>query len=1142
MDYLNNKFEEIQVEAQKMSELSMNFEKFVKFIENTKIFFEIPKNKLKMIFDVIKNKDNEINKEDIKSLLKTFYKQLIESCTINDLDEHQKTNIIENYKVVYCELNNQNKISGIKRRELFDLLMNHNFRYKIASILMFDSFNLENFSISKFEKCYQKMERDILYDTKIDLAFDQSLLNLDESNLNEDINPQKRKSEKSIINQSDIVEKTSFLIEIMKNIEKIIKISEIIGSNKAEALCIKDNIKLTLENEILFIKGREEILKSNLLEETENKKLLEKKIKNLYVDLDNRENEKNDFKKELINYRNFFSKEKEEKKKLKKEIEMEKREFANSLEIYINENQHMKEELFLLKKEKKELENFNQKLITTNKKINIDLNRIRDQEETYKKTNIEFLKIKNESEGLKVKIVETEQLIKNKEENYQILLKEKKNLQKNNLNEFSELRERIKILEEINFGLETKLNDNLSNSILGDSSYIKNPNITDLSLTLNDESFINVKKALQIDQNQSIIKNKKKNEILNNEDIIKDEDKILNELNESRQEKNNKKSDSIISNTNKNNINKIMLNLREDFKKTLDEKNQKIEKNKKIIENLKKELDELKEKERNVNSKLKAQNIEFLSQKTEKNNLMKDVEKIIKENEELKTKLDKEINSKKKETSPLILKNDLKNNFNFQIKNLRDKNELLESQKLLLRGTLNKQLEKIKELEEKLNNENKLFSQNSITDQKFELETVSLERDSLKQIVKKLKEKNEKIEKNYAALHQKILDEKNKILELQMLLTNIFDNQDNKEIFNKYKKSYYKKKNEHEKDPKLESLKNIFDDVEDSIEEKEEINKLKTKKQSNNINIFKKNKKLEVSRPSIRTKQINNILVFQNKNTLDIIEDDISSNVKNYSYDHLNILEKKRTLEIIKKYQDLSKKKSWFSDLVYRINSWQNKKKKLLIVTEYYFFIFTSEKKLKKAISLKLIKKIKHNKKSTLLGICFKDQEEVLETLRKEELLLFINRKLKKLGNTLIQDKSEINMKTKIKNEYLDPNVMKKFKPHYLETFSFASQNGVLGYVSIDQKQFFGLGDGEKEVLILLTNYGLVCFTRKSYKIIDFLPLIGTTVKSSKNYKEHLLLVMSDKSRRYLGFESVNLKNNWFEKMKKIIKNAKKGI
>ena len=1138
MDYLNNKFDQIQKESQNISESSIDFTKFLKFIEKTKIFFEIPKNKLKMIFDVIKKEDNKIKIDEIQSLLHTFYNQLIESCDINNLDEHQKTNIIENYKVIYSELNNKNRISGIKKKELLDLLMEHNFRLKIASILIFNNFNLDNFSISEFEKCYQKMERDILYDTKIELAFDQSLLSIDDSkiiqdnNLNLDSN--NFKSEVSLINKNSINDKNNFLIDIIKNIEKIVLLSDCKDINKAQALSIKDNIKLALENEILCNKGREENLKNDLLEETEKKNKLEKKLKDLCLDVDKKENEKNDIKKELVNFRVFFSKEKEEKKKLKKEIEIEKRDLANSLEVFINENQQIKEELFLIKKEKKELENFNEKLINTNKTINLELNKIRDEEENSKKNTVEYLKIKNESEGLKVKIYEIEQLLKKDEDNYKLLLNEKKQLEENNLKEFSDLRENIKNLEKINFELEKKLNDNLSNSILGDNSFAKHSNIQDLSLTMNDESFINVKKALQMDQNQSIIKHKKKNIILNNDNKIKDDEKILNELDESRDNNSNYQTESMISNKNKNNINKIIFDIREEFKKNLDKKNEEIEKNKKIIEDLKKEINEKKENERNMNSKLKAQNIEFLSQKTEKNNLMEDLEKIIKENEKLKNDL--KSNTEKKVT-PLILKNDLEKNVNLQIENLKKKNELAESQKLLLRGTLNKQLEKIRELEEKFKNENTLISQNSLTDEKFEIETLSLERDSLNQTIKKLKVKIIEYENINVELHKKVLNEKNKILELQNLLNDIFDNDDNKKVLNKFKKIYDQKKIIiNKKDPKLDSLKDIFDDVEDNEDEKKEIIKLKKR---NSVNILNKNKKLKI-KPSLRTKQINNILIFQDENISNITEDDQISNIVNYSYDHLNILQKKRTLEIIKKYQTLEKKKSWFSDLIYRINSWQNKKKKLLIVTEYYFLIFTNEKKLKKAIPLKLIKKIKHNKKSTLLGICYRDEEEVIETLRKEELLLFINRKLKNLGNKLIQDKSEINMKTKIKNEYVDPNVMKKFKPHYLQTFSLASQNGVLGYISIDKKQYFGLGDGEKEVLILLTNYGLVCFTRKSYKIIDFLPLIGTSVKLSKHYKEHLLLIMSDKSRRFLGFESVNLKNNWYEKMIKIINNAKK--
>lgn len=107
-------------------------------------------------------------------------------------------------------------------------------------------------------------------------------------------------------------------------------------------------------------------------------------------------------------------------------------------------------------------------------------------------------------------------------------------------------------------------------------------------------------------------------------------------------------------------------------------------------------------------------------------------------------------------------------------------------------------------------------------------------------------------------------------------------------------------------------------------------------------------------------------------------------------------------LKIIEKYQGLKNIKSCFSDVVYRLNSWSDKKKKWIVITNKYIYIFSSYNKLKTAIRLRDILKIKHNQNNNYIGICTKKmKEEILETFKKEELILFLNRKIKKLGKTL---------------------------------------------------------------------------------------------------------------------------------------------
>ena len=66
-------------------------------------------------------------------------------------------------------------------------------------------------------------------------------------------------------------------------------------------------------------------------------------------------------------------------------------------------------------------------------------------------------------------------------------------------------------------------------------------------------------------------------------------------------------------------------------------------------------------------------------------------------------------------------------------------------------------------------------------------------------------------------------------------------------------------------------------------------------------------------------------------------------------------------------------------------------------------FEFSKLNKIKKAIKLRDIVKIKHSRINNYVGIVTnKMEEEILETLKKEELILFLNRKIKKLGKNLL--------------------------------------------------------------------------------------------------------------------------------------------
>ena len=84
-------------------------------------------------------------------------------------------------------------------------------------------------------------------------------------------------------------------------------------------------------------------------------------------------------------------------------------------------------------------------------------------------------------------------------------------------------------------------------------------------------------------------------------------------------------------------------------------------------------------------------------------------------------------------------------------------------------------------------------------------------------------------------------------------------------------------------------------------------------------------------------------------------------------------------------------------------------------------FEFSKLTKLKKAIKLRDIIKIKHSRTNNYVGIVTnKMEEEILETLKKEELILYLNRKIKKLGKNLLVKEREQEEPKKVKG-YFDP-------------------------------------------------------------------------------------------------------------------------
>lgn len=297
-------------------------------------------------------------------------------------------------------------------------------------------------------------------------------------------------------------------------------------------------------------------------------------------------------------------------------------------------------------------------------------------------------------------------------------------------------------------------------------------------------------------------------------------------------------------------------------------------------------------------------------------------------------------------------------------------------------------------------------------------------------------------------------------------------------------------------------------------------------------------KPVEPQKNEVKIAKINKILKNKKKEG----NDEFVEQAKFYSYDYICLGERAELIGTIRKYHSCRDARKWFADIVYRVNSWTNKKKKFIIITDNSIFLFNNDNSLKYVFALNEIRKLKHNPKNNYIGIerIGSKDDEIIETFRKEELILFLKKKINNLGWILkIVESDLFEKKNKLNDEVTyNPNMMKKFKPHFTQTFSLASRKKRLCFISTKNKDFFSLDD-KKELLCLLTNFGIIGFTKKEFKINLFIPLVGSLVKSDRNYNQRLYIKLCDNSIKTLIFNNINDKNSWFEMIDKTINKLK---
>ena len=620
---------------------------------------------------------------------------------------------------------------------------------------------------------------------------------------------------------------------------------------------------------------------------------------------------------------------------------------------------------------------------------------------------------------------------------------------------------------------------------------------------------------------------------------MKSQKKILEEKNK------NLLSEKIFE---KENLEKIILNLKKEknyLEKKINKFEMEIEENnlsKNELENLRESLFnsttyiresnlmEIYEDLENVNFENSFKKINIVN--SEKNNVVKNLEDFKEEIEILKDRLE---NSEYEKNGIEQRKNFLEKKIFENEKKLselkKEKNDLF----LEIKNFVKEKLEIERELEI-IKKENK---NNYVKISDF----LELEK-KVKFLEKTIKEKEEIIN----SLEQKLVKEMKRLTRLTQSSTDISKFEFETVLMKKetLEKKLKEKKNE------IENLKKEKDFI--GKNEKKEINKIVNKLENENNKIKKLNKKIQneilSEKNIIKPEQTDNVLktdkiirnriktILKKPQNLENSQITKTKKQEKYSYDYLNINSRKTIINIIKQFQSLTNIKNCFSEIIYRLNTWSNKKKKWLVVTTRYLYIFNSPSNLKKAIRLKEIVKMKHNKKNNFIGICTQNlEEEIIEIYKKEELILFINRKLKRLGKSLeIQERKSFN---KLQSSDLvnisEPSLMKKHKPFYLETFSKASKEKNIGYITICKKELFGMLDKEIEFLALLTNYGILFFTEK-FELVDFVPLIGARLELPEDKGACFFKVfLTDRTERFFRFHSICQRDFWVGKVRGVI-------
>lgn len=246
---------------------------------------------------------------------------------------------------------------------------------------------------------------------------------------------------------------------------------------------------------------------------------------------------------------------------------------------------------------------------------------------------------------------------------------------------------------------------------------------------------------------------------------------------------------------------------------------------------------------------------------------------------------------------------------------------------------------------------------------------------------------------------------------------------------------------------------------------------------------------------------------------------------RQYSYAHYKVSESFDIVTTLLKYVAKTEIQNAFSDYINRINKRTNTKRKIIIITRTFLFIFNLNGKLKDRYPLGIgqITKVQVNRLTNHFNLIEKGGiNEVLQSIRKEELLLYLQTRAQEQGRTIKVDyvNSIGFMNSEQKKTILDPLKKKSVNLYLIPTFNYAIKRSAVGYAVIESSNAIEAFFGTKDFVIVLSDMFIVGFTTVEFTLKFVLPLVGSMILEKESTGKTLVLGLADQSRKRINFNN----------------------